>query len=149
MGASIWIQRWGTEEGGAFLRGQRRVSPSGRSWSTRQWSGPAPSLNHAPGSGRAVPPYSQPYKASRLVNPCAREKCLLKPRFRWFRHCEGQVQQTVRGSAKRQCCWHPGGVVMSGRTRRSLLPSGPSPHIQDACSESVCGAGVGWGWWRF
>lgn len=34
------------------------------------------------------------------------------------------------GSAEKSAADSQEGVVMSGRRRRSLLPSGPSPHIQ-------------------
>lgn len=88
MGASIWIQRRGTEEGGAFLRGQRQrtkeclpVVEAGEALGSG--AGLLPVLDSTRGGGRAVPSL-QPtrHKANRLVNPCAREKCLLKPRFR-------------------------------------------------------------------
>lgn len=103
----------GTEEGDAFLRRRwqrtKECLPVVETGEALGRGGLLPVLDSTRVGGRAAPSL-QPthHKTNWLVNPCAHEKCLLKPSLRWFRYCEGQVNRQW-GISREECCWQPRG----------------------------------------
>ena len=129
----------GTEEGGAFLRGRRQRTkeclPVVETGEALSRGGLLPVLDSTRVGGRAAPSL-QPthHKTNWLVNPCAHEKCLLKPSLRWFRYCEGQVNRQW-GISREKCCWQPRGRGHEWENKEEPSANLVPVHIaKDACT---------------